>query len=219
MLTEKLNLLKKDIVDCSAVIEKMVKNGVEGLLKKDKKMLEEIITDLEAKANVYDVTIDAACTNIIAQFEPKARDLRSILMILKMGSDLERMGDHAVNIAQSALVLIDRPSMNPFLDLPKMSELVNNMLRDGITAFINWDSALAKKVCESDDAVDDLRDQILRELITCMTADPTTIERAMELIRIARDLERIADLATNIGEEVMYMVEGRVIKHHLGDQK
>lgn len=219
MLAEKLNLLKKDIVDFAAVIEKMVKNGIDGLLKKDKKMLLEIIEKLEEQANKYDVEIDAACTNMIAQYEPKARDLRSILMILKMGNDLERMGDHAVNIAQSALDLIDKPAVKPFLDLPRMSELVNEMLRNSINAFINWDAKLGKAVCESDDAVDSLRDQILRELITYMTADPSTTERALHLINIARNLERIADLTTNIGEEVLYMVEGRVIKHHSEEKK
>ncbi len=218
MLSEKLNLLKRDIVDFAAVIEKMVKNGIEGLLRKDKQMLQEIIDVLEVKANNYDVQIDAACTNLIAQYEHKARDLRMTLMILKMGNDLERMGDHAVNIAQSALYLVDRPLVKPFLDLPRMSELVNEMLRDAINAFINWDSKLGKAVCERDDAVDALRDQILRELISYMTADPGTIERAMHLIRIARDLERIADLTTNIGEEVLYMVDGRVIKHHVEEK-
>lgn len=219
MLNEKMNILKRDIVDFAAIIEKMVRDGIEGLLRKDKKILQEIMNVLEPKANHYDVEIDAVCTNLIAQYEPKARDLRTILMILKMGNDLERMGDHAVNIAQSAMYLIEQPSIKPFMDLPRMSEIVNEMLRDSVNAFVNWDSQLGKSVCERDDEVDDLRDHILKELMIYMSTDPATIERAMELIRIARDLERIADLTTNIGEEVMFMVEGRVIKHHSEDKK
>ncbi len=214
-----MNILKRDIVDFAGIIEKMVRDGIEGLLRKDKKLLQERMNVLDPKAHHYEVEIDAVCTTLLAQYEPKARDLRAILMILKMGNDLERMGDHAVNIAQSAMYLIEQPSIKPFMDLPRMSEIVNEMLRDSVNAFVNWDSKLGKSVCARDDEVDDLRDHILKELMIYMSTDPATIERAMELIRIARDLERIADLTTNIGEEVMFMVEGRVIKHHSEDKK
>jgi len=151
---------------------------------------------------------------MIAQYEPRAKDLRTILMVMKMNNDLERVGDHAVNIAECSLFLIERPSLKPLLDIPRMAEESVGMLKDSIEAFIKEDSLLAAMVCERDNIVDNLGQQILRELITFMGADSTTIERSMRLLNIARNLERIGDLSTNISEDVIFMVEGRVIKHH-----
>jgi phosphate transport system protein len=219
MLEEKILGLKKDLITYASLIEIMVRDGIEGLLKKDAKLLQDILNVHEPRANAWEVEVDEKCTSIIAQYQPRAKELRTVLMILGMNRDLERMGDHAVNIAQSALYLIEHPQVKPFVDLPRMSEIVNAMLRDSITAFIQDDSALARDVCQRDDLVDDLRTRIKRELITYMTADPATIERALHITRISANLERIADLATNIGEDVMYMVEGLVIKHHLGEEK
>jgi len=130
-----------------------------------------------------------------------------------MNNDLERIADMAENISESALFLIERPMVKPLIDLPKMAEETMRMLKDSIDSFIKNDPKLAKSVCERDDVVDAYRDQILRELVTYMISDPTTIERALHLERISRNLERIADLATNIGEDVIYIVEGKVIKH------
>ena len=151
---------------------------------------------------------------MIAQYEPRAKDLRTILMVMKMNNDLERVGDHAVNIAECSLFLIERPSLKPLLDIPRMAEESVGMLKDAIEAFIKEDALLAAMVCERDNIVDNLGQQILRELITFMSADSTTIERSMRLLNIARNLERIGDLSTNISEDVIFMVEGRVIKHH-----
>jgi phosphate transport system protein len=139
-------------------------------------------------------------------------------MVMKMGNDLERIGDHAVNIAESGLYLIERPQVKPFVDIPRMSEVTIKMLKDGIQAFINEDADLAKSVCERDSIVDELRIQILRELITFMVSDATTIERCLHLIRVSGNLERIADLSTNMCEEVIFMVKGRVIKHHFDER-
>jgi phosphate transport system protein len=183
------------------------------LLNKDKKLLLEIIEVDEPQTNDAEIEIDEMCINLIARFQPEAKDLRTIMMILKMNNDLERIGDMAVNISESALFLIERPQVKPLIDLPKMAEETIQMLRDSIDSFIKGDSKLAQSVCERDDIVDAYRDQILRELITYMISDPTTIERAIHIERISRNLERIADLATNIGEDVVYIVEGRVIKH------
>ena len=135
-------------------------------------------------------------------------------MILKMNNDLERIGDLAVNIAESSLFLMGKPPVKPLIDLPRMAEEVMLMLRNSILAFINEDTELAIEVCKHDDMVDALRDQIYRELITYMMSDPSTIERALHLMRISRNLERIADLATNICEDAIYTAEGKVIKHH-----
>jgi phosphate transport system protein len=131
-----------------------------------------------------------------------------------MNNDLERMGDHAVNISQSGLFLISKPQVKPLLDIPRMAEEVSKMLEDSLKSFVNEDAALAKSVCERDDIIDDYRDQIVRELITYMVSDPSTIERALHLIRIAGNLERIADLTTNICEDVIFMVKGELMKHH-----
>lgn len=218
MLTEKLTDLKKDLVEYAALVETMVKDGIQGLLKKDASKLQNILDKMEPKANLKEVELDEKCTSLIAQYQPKARDLRTILMVLGMNRDLERIGDHAVNIAQSSLYLIERPQVKPLLDLPRMGEIVDSMLRDSVTAFVNEDPQLGKDVRDRDDQVDDLRGQILRELITYMSADVSTIERALHIIRISDNLERIADLTTNVGEDVIFMVEGRVLKHNLQDE-
>lgn len=214
MLEEKINSLKKSLVEYATLVEHMIEGSINGLLQRDTDLLHRIIGEEEAKANKMELEIDELCTTFIARYEPKAKDLRMILMALKMNNDLERMGDHAVNIAGSALFLVERPQVKPLIDIPNMAKIVMNMLKDSINSFIKEDAKLAKVVCEQDDNVDALRAQILRELITFMTSDPCTIERSLHLIRISKNLERIADLSTNIGEDVIFMVEGRVIKHH-----
>jgi phosphate transport system protein len=213
MLEEKLTAAKRELVEYAGLAESMVEKSIKGLLEKDRGFLDEVINTDEAKANDREVYLDDLCTSLIAQYEPKAKDLRTILMILKMNNDLERMGDHAVNIAHSALYLIERPPVKPLMDLPRMASVTVEMVKGGIMAFIDDDAARAKGVCEKDSIVDDLRDQLFRELITYMVSDARTIERSMHLIRIATNLERIADLATNMCEEVIFMVSGEVIKH------
>ena len=214
MLTQKINILKKKLIDMASLAEDMVKNSIKGLIEKRKEILEKVIKEYEPKMNELEIELDELCTNLIALYQLKAGNLRTILMILKMNNDLERVGDLAVNISESALYLIERPPVKPLIDIPRMAEESINMLKNAIDSFINKDAELAKSVCEKDTIVDGLRDQVLRELITYMSSDPTTIERAIHLIRISRSLERIADLSTNICEDVIFMVEGKVIKHH-----
>jgi phosphate transport system protein len=213
MFYEKLNRLKEKIIEQGNLVESMIEKSIRGLLNKDKALLLEVLQVDEPRTNEMEIEIDEMCINLIARFQPEARDLRTIIMILKMNNDLERIGDMAVNISESALYLIERPQVKPMIDLPKMAEETIQMLKDGIDSFIKSDAKLAKSVCERDDIVDAYRDQILRELITYMISDPTTIERAIHIDRISRNLERIADLATNIGEDVVYIVEGKIIKH------
>ncbi|MBN1795008.1 MAG: phosphate signaling complex protein PhoU [Candidatus Omnitrophica bacterium] len=219
MLEERITLLKKEITEFAALVDGMIEKATQGLLRREKENLATILSEDEPKANEFEIRLDEHCTVLIAQNQPAASDLRTILMIAKMSKDLERMGDHAVNIAESGLYLIERPAVKPLLDIPKMAQETAKMLGDSIEAFINEDVRLAQEVCRRDNVVDDLRDQIYRELITYMVSDSTTIERSLHLMRIASNLERIADLSTNIGEDVIFMVEGRVIKHHKEEKK
>lgn len=214
MFERSLNELKKEITNYAFHAEKMIEKSMKGLLEKREDLLKEVIEKDENFANDMEIKIEELCIGIIAKYGPKGKDLREVLMILKINNDLERMADHAVNIAESALFLIERPQVKPYIDLPRMAEETVKMLKDSIDSFIDENSELAKSVCERDDIVDGLRDQIARELITYMISDPSTIERALHLIRIAQNLERIADLATNICEDVIFIVKGKVIKHH-----
>jgi phosphate transport system protein len=218
MLEEKLPVLKEQLIAFASLVEAMIEKSIRGLMRKDTDLLREVLERDEPKSNAFEIELDEQCTNLIAQYQPIAKDLRTILMILKMNSDIERMGDHAVNIAESGMYLVERTPVKPLLDTPRMAEEVVKMVNDSLLSFINEDARLAKSVCERDDIVDGLANQILRELITYMSADPSTIERSLHLLDIAGNLERIADLSTNIGEDVIFMVEGRVIKHHKDEE-
>lgn len=214
MLDEKINKLKAELVGYATLVEHMIENGIEGILQRKQEMLCDVIEKEEPKANELELELDELCTNLIARYEPRAKNLRTVLMILKMNNDLERTADHAVNIAESGLFLIERPLVKPLIDMPDMAKITIKMLEDSINSFVNEDAELARMVCEQDDIVDGLRDQILRELITFMSSDPSTIERSFHLMRISGNLERIADLSTNISEDVIFMVKGKIIKHH-----
>jgi len=219
MLEEKIAQLKGRLVEYASLIERMIEKSIKGLLKNENEPLSEVMEQDEGRANNFEIELDQLCTALIAQYQPEAKDLRTILMVLKMNNDLERMGDHAVNICESGLFLIERPLVKPLIDIPRMAEVATKMLKDSIDSFVEENANLAKNVCERDSVVDGLRDQILRELITFMTSDPSTIDRSLHLMRVARNLERIADLSTNICEDVIFMVEGRVIKHHKGEEE
>ncbi len=214
MIEEKIHELKTELIEYSALVVSMVENCIKGLVEKKENLLCDVIKKQEPRANDYEISLDEMCTTYIVKYQPKAKDLRTILMILTMNNDLERIADHAVNISQSALYLIEQPFVKPLIDIPRMADTVIKMLNDGVNAFVHEDSNLANQVCARDNEVDALRDQILRELITYMISDPSTIERSLHLIRVSKDLERIADLSTNICEEVIFLVEGKVIKHH-----
>lgn len=214
MVERKIEEVKEKLIEFSEIVKGMLKKSIKGLVERDEKPLKEVIEEDEMKCNDLEIEIDEMCIHIIAQFEPRAKHLRTIFLALKMNNDLERMGDHAVNISQSGLFLISKPQVKPLLDIPRMAEEVSKMLEDSLKSFVNEDAALAKSVCERDDIIDDYREQIVRELITYMLSDPSTIERALHLIRISGNLERIADLTTNICEDVIFMVKGELMKHH-----
>ena len=215
MLREKILNLKEKITQMALLVEEMLEDSKAGLLKKDRDRLLGVINKKEPKINAMEIEIDEFCTELIALYEPKASDLRLILTALKMNNDLERIADHAVNISESALFLIERPQVKPLIDIPRMADEAIDMVRESITAFLERDTNRARRVLERDDIVDNLRDQVIRELVTYMASDPKTIERSLELIRIAHNLERAADLATNLCEDIIFMVEGKIVKHGL----
>jgi phosphate transport system protein len=176
-------------------------------------LAEEVIKS-DDKVNTMEIEIDNQCLKILALYQPEAVDLRTVTMIMKINGDLERIGDHAVNICQKVIYLADKPPVKPLIDIPRMAEKSIQMLRESLNSFVNKDAELAVEVCKMDDEVDSLETQITRELLTYMISDPTTIDPALQLILIARDLERVADLATNIAEDTYYIASGKTIKHH-----
>ncbi|MGQ9677811.1 MAG: phosphate signaling complex protein PhoU [bacterium] len=213
LLEQKIAALKEKLLAMAAAVEKMVEMSIQALVKKDHQLTEQVINDFEPKVNEEEIEIENTAINLIALHQPEASDLRTITMVIKINNDLERIGDHAVNIAEAALFLIPRPPVKPLIDLPRMAQQTIQMLNDSLNAFTKGDAELARSVCARDSVVDSLKDQINRELITYMISDAATIDRALKLMLISLNLERIADLATNISEDVVYAVSGEVIKH------
>lgn len=210
---QELKILKEKLLRMASLAEEAISLAV-GSLKNRQQQLAEKVFDKEEEINLLDIELDEICLRLLALRQPMAIDLRFITSALKITSDLERIGDQAINIAERSLELIKLPLLKPLIDLPRMADLAQGMVKDAIDAFIKGDDQLAKNVCERDDEVDDLNNQIFRELLTYMMEDPSTIKRAVDLILVGRHLERIADHATNIGEDVIYFVKGKTIKHH-----
>lgn len=213
MLTKRIQELKQAIVEFAALVESMIDNSIHALSVRDVNVLKAIIDIDEPKANDFDLRMDEACIQAIAQFQPRARDLRTIIMILKMSNDLERLGDGAVHICRNAIYLIERPSFKPLPLLNRLAQESLGMLHDSIDAFIKEDADSAHEICRRDDMVDDLRDKIVAELTSSMSDQPATVPIALRVMDISRKLERAADLSTNICEDIIFMVQGRVIKH------
>jgi phosphate transport system protein len=214
MIQEKIIELKENIILQANDVEKMIEHCISGFIEKNKGTLKKVIDTEEVRINRNEIRIDEMYTSILALYHAEAKELRTILMISKMNIDLERVADQCVNFAESAIFLIDRPMVKPLVDIPRMAELAKKMLNDSINAFTNEDAKLAENVCRRDEEIDNLNEQIVRELLTYMIEDPKTIERSHHLIRIAHNIEKIADLSTNIAEEVVFIAEGKDIKHH-----
>jgi len=214
MHEEKLQAIKDKLFAFSALASSMVEKSVRSIVAKDETLVREVIEVDEPRANEFDHTIERETINFIALYQPEAQTLRNVYMYAKIGTDLERLADHAVNIAQSAGYLIARPDIKPYIDLPRMSQESAKMLADAMTAFSTQNTSLAINVVERDDIVDQLEQQILRELLTYMMADPSTIDRALQILFVSGNLERVADLATNIAEDVVFATTGRLIRHH-----
>jgi phosphate transport system protein len=184
------------------------------LLERDDALAQEVI-ERDQQVNAYDVEVDETCVSLLALHQPAAGDLRFITTAMKIVTDLERMGDQAVNIAQRVLELNREPQLKPYIDLPRMAEKAQRMVKESLDAFVARDTELARRVCAEDAEVDALKEQIFRELLTFMMEDARTIPRAIRLILISRFLERLADHATNIAEMVIYLVDAKMVRHTL----
>jgi phosphate transport system protein len=201
----------------SAIAEERTEISVEALLARDREKANLVIIG-DADLNRLEVEVEQAAVELLALQQPMARDLRFIIGAIKVSNDLERVGDHAVNIAECAIRLADKPKANIKIpEIEVMARRARKMLSDSLDAFIRADGALGRKVCREDDVVDSLHDSVFRVLLTHMMADPKTITPSLELLLVGRNLERIADLATNIGEDAVYLAEGKQIKHHRED--
>jgi phosphate transport system protein len=214
MIRENILSLKERLVGEAKTVQTMIEKSIEGLLEGYSDKLFEVMK-LEASVNKTEVEIDELCTSTIALYQPGAKDLRTVLMIYRINNDIERIGDQAVNIAESSQFLIERAGLRFRTSIPEMAQETISMIRDSISAFIDEDTKLSKSVCKRDNIVDDYNEKIIKELIQKMGEDSNTIERAMHLIRISKNLERIADLSTNIAEDTIFMAAGRVIKHNI----
>ena len=206
--------MKEDLVRMAGLAETAIGLAVRALVNRDADMAQRIIAS-DDEINVLEVEIDELCLRTMALYQPEAKDLRFLAMALKIDNDLERMGDQAVNIAERTLELLKEPLLKPLIDIPRMAELAQRMVKESLDAFVQQDVEKARTVCRQDDAVDRYDDQIFRELLTYMMEDPKTITRAVNLILVSRHLERIADHATNIAEDVYYLVRGTTIKHRV----
>lgn len=214
-LDQELDRVRQMILRMGGLVEGMVAEATQALLDRNGALCREVI-DGDRLVDQLEMEIDEVCHSLIGRKQPTAVDLRFLVAVMKINSDLERIGDSAVNIAQSVEHLNEQPPLKPYIDLPHLSQLVQTMVRQSLDAFVNRDVALATEVCKSDDGVDGLYKQIFRELLTYMIEDPKTVSRALHLLLISRNLERIADHATNIAEDVVYYVEGRDIRHSGG---
>jgi phosphate transport system protein len=215
---KELEALKENLLRMASLVEEAIRESVQSLVKRDSDLAKKVFEG-EDQINKMEIAIDEMCLRLLALRQPMAADLRFITSAMKITTDLERMGDQAVNIGERAVSLNQEPQLKPYIDIPRMAEITQSMVKDVLDAFVNRDSKLARSVCERDDVVDGLNDQVVRELLTYMMSDPKAIPRAVHLMIVSRCLERIADHATNVAEDVIFMVDALVIKHHADEKK
>lgn len=209
---EELRELKEKILEAGGTVEEMITRAMRSLTERDSKLAEEVIKR-DFVVNRLELEIDDLCVKLLALRQPAASDLRFITVGLRASKDLERMGDLAVNISEHSLALNKEPQLKPYADLPKMAMKSQEMVKQALDAFVKRDVTMAQQVCEMDDEVDSFEHKIFLELIDMMGKDPKAVERGTRLILVSQQLERIADHATNIAEEVIFMVQGRDIRH------
>jgi phosphate transport system protein len=209
---DELEQLKTRLLEMGGLAEEHVRLAVEGLVHRDRAVIDRVLLGDEP-VNRLHVEIDSRCFTLLALFQPMAADLRTIVAAVKINADLERVGDLAVNIAEAARRYASHPPVKKLIDIPLMAEIAQDMLRDSLDAFVRHDVDLAQHVLDEDDRLDALKTQIFRELLTYMLQDPSTIEPALDLILVSRHLERIGDHATNVAEDVIFIVSARDVRH------
>jgi phosphate transport system protein len=209
---EELKELKEKLLFEGELVQKALRNAIAALLERDSDLARQVIED-DDLINAKDVEIDEFCLKLLALRQPAARDLRFVNTAIKINYDLERMGDMAVNVCERVLELNQEPQLKPYIDLPKVAETVQTMVKESLQAFVQEDLQLAWKVTKDDERVDQLNEQMFRELLTYMIEDLRTISRATRLLFISKDLERLADHAVNIAELVIFLVEGKIVRH------
>lgn len=210
---EEMENLKSRLVEMAGRAEEAVRAAVESLLERDMGKAKSVV-DGDKVINDLEIEIDERVIQLLALQQPMARDLRFILMAMKISNDLERVGDHAVNIAEEVIYLLDRPRVVVPPEIEEMVKITSGMLNDALACFIRQENELAREVVTRDDRVDDLHQSVFRILLTHMMENPRNIGPGMDMLLVSRNLERIADLATNVAEDVVYLVEGKMIKHH-----
>jgi phosphate transport system protein len=215
---EELQNVKRKLVEMAALVEDSITKSLEGLKKKSAKIAADV-RETDHRIDEMEIAIEDTCIELIARHQPVGSDLRFLIGAIKMNNDLERMGDHSVNIADCIKYVIEEPHVAQITNIWSMAKIVTEMLRESVESFIQNDAARAQKVCERDSIVDEMRNETIRLLLTYMLEEPEKIGSAINYILVAKNLERIADLSTNICEDVIYIAQARVIKHHAEEKK
>jgi phosphate transport system protein len=210
---DELEQLKTRLLEMGGIAEEQVRTAVRGLVDRDHALIDQVLAG-DDPLNSLHIEIDNRAFTLLALYQPMAADLRTIVAAVKINTDLERVGDLAVNIAEAAHRYASHPPVKKLIDIPRMATIAQTMLRDALDAFVRGDTELAQQVLNEDDRLDSLKTQIFRELLTYMLQDPHTIEPALDLILISRHLERIGDHATNVAEDVIFIVSARDVRHH-----
>jgi phosphate transport system protein len=210
---DELEQLKTRLLEMGGIAEEQVRTAVKGLVDRDHALIDQVLVG-DDPLNSLHIEIDSRCFTLLALYQPMAADLRTIVAAVKINTDLERVGDLAVNIAEAARRYVAHAPVKKLIDIPRMATIAQTMLRDALDAFVRRDTELAQQVLNEDDRLDSLKTQIFRELLTYMLQDPGTIEPALDLILISRHLERIGDHATNVAEDVIFIVSARDVRHH-----
>jgi phosphate transport system protein len=209
---DELRELKVRILKMAALVEEAIGLSIRALVERDLNLANQVVGN-DYRINTLDVEIDEECIRLLALRQPTASDLRFITTAMKITTELERIGDYGVDICERAVELNEEPQLKPYIDIPRMADLAQGMVRDALQAFLERNTSLAYQVIQRDDKVDELNVQIFHELLFFMIRDSSTISRAVKLSYISKYLERIADHATNIAETVIYMIEGKIVRH------
>ena len=210
---QELEQLKSKLLEMSSLVESAIYRSIAAVSQKDEAAANEVLKN-EGRINQIEIEIDEFAISLLALQQPMAQDLRFLVASIKINNDLERMGDLAVNIANRAISLLNEPMVKPLIDIPHIGALVQSMVRKSLDSFVTRDAELARSVLSSDDAVDDLRSASFHELMSFMEKDPKNIRQAVDLLSVVRNLERIADHATNIAEDVLFLIKGIDVRHH-----